>query len=63
MFRHTSAALAVGEVIGVFPERMSHTEPRNVQVKDGVTWATVEYAKARVCPGRTARSWSLSPQR
>ncbi|KAH7926579.1 hypothetical protein BV22DRAFT_1032714 [Leucogyrophana mollusca] len=46
LFRETSAALAAGEVIGVFPEGTSYTEPGIVQVKDGAAWAAVEYAKS-----------------
>ncbi|KIK98623.1 hypothetical protein PAXRUDRAFT_133855 [Paxillus rubicundulus Ve08.2h10] len=45
LFRHTSAALARGEVVGVFPEGTSYTEPYIVQLKDGAAWAAVEYAK------------------
>ncbi|KAH7890472.1 hypothetical protein F5I97DRAFT_1835619 [Phlebopus sp. FC_14] len=46
LFRHASAALARGEVVGVFPEGTSYTAPAVAQVKDGATWAAVEYAKA-----------------
>ncbi|EIW75552.1 acyltransferase [Coniophora puteana RWD-64-598 SS2] len=46
LFRDTSAALAAGSVVGVFPEGTSYSEPRIVQVKDGAAWAAVEYAKA-----------------
>lgn len=46
LFRHTSAALAADEVVGVFPEGTSYTEPAIARVKDGAAWAAVEYAKA-----------------
>ncbi|KIJ16214.1 hypothetical protein PAXINDRAFT_113982 [Paxillus involutus ATCC 200175] len=45
LFRHTSAALARGEVVGVFPEGTSYTEPSIAQLKDGAAWAAVEYVK------------------
>ncbi|KAG1813693.1 uncharacterized protein BJ212DRAFT_1447854 [Suillus subaureus] len=48
LFRHTSAALAAGKVIGVFPEGTSYTEPRIVQVKDGAAWAAVGEGKELV---------------
>lgn len=34
-----------GESIGVFPEGTSHTEPHMIPLKDGTSWATLEYAK------------------
>lgn len=43
LFRETSAALAAGEAIGVFPEGTSYTEPSIAQMKDGAAWAAVEY--------------------
>ncbi|KAF9223122.1 hypothetical protein BS17DRAFT_802635 [Gyrodon lividus] len=45
LFQHTSAALARGEVVGVFPEGTSYTEPSIAQVKEGAAWAAVEYMK------------------
>ncbi|KAH7915532.1 hypothetical protein BJ138DRAFT_1054610 [Hygrophoropsis aurantiaca] len=53
LFRETSATLANGEVVGVFPEGTSYTEPRIVQVKDGAAWAAVEYAKTVKFNGTT----------
>ncbi|TFK67208.1 hypothetical protein BDN72DRAFT_843378 [Pluteus cervinus] len=45
LFLETSKALARGEVIGVFPEGTSYTEPGIVQMMSGAAWAAVDYAK------------------
>lgn len=45
LFDSSSAALARGDVLGVFPEGTSYTEPRIVQVKDGAARAALEYVK------------------
>ncbi|KAJ1304729.1 hypothetical protein OPQ81_005867 [Rhizoctonia solani] len=45
LFRSTFEALAQGEIVGVFPEGTSYTEPRIMQVKDGVSWSALEYMK------------------
>ncbi|KAG8934545.1 hypothetical protein FRC02_009757 [Tulasnella sp. 418] len=45
MFKGTFDALAVGEVVALFPEGTSYTEPRIMQVKDGAAWAALEYMK------------------
>ncbi|KAF8326546.1 uncharacterized protein EI90DRAFT_2999108 [Cantharellus anzutake] len=45
LFRGTFEALAVGEVVAIFPEGTSYTEPRIMQVKDGVSWTALEYFK------------------
>ncbi|KAG9086983.1 hypothetical protein FRC07_012939, partial [Ceratobasidium sp. 392] len=45
LFRSTFEALAHGEIVGVFPEGTSYTEPRIMQVKDGVAWSALEYMK------------------
>jgi len=37
--------LALGECIGVFPEGTSHTEPQMIPLKDGVSWAALEYVR------------------
>ncbi|KAK4688147.1 hypothetical protein P7C73_g1970, partial [Tremellales sp. Uapishka_1] len=37
--------LALGESIGVFPEGTSHTEPRMIALKDGVSWTALEYLR------------------
>lgn len=39
------AALARGESIGVFPEGTSHTEPHLIPLKDGTSWAALEYIR------------------
>lgn len=38
-------ALALGECIGVFPEGTSHTEPHIIPLKDGTSWAALEYVR------------------
>lgn len=38
-------ALALGECIGVFPEGTSHTEPHLIPLKDGTSWAALEYVR------------------
>lgn len=45
MFKGTFDVLALGEVVAVFPEGTSYTEPRIMQVKDGSAWAALEYMK------------------
>lgn len=37
------SALAQDECIGVFPEGTSHTEPHLIPLKDGTSWAALEY--------------------
>lgn len=37
--------MALGESIGVFPEGTSHTEPHMIPLKDGVSWAAMEYVR------------------
>lgn len=58
LFRETFQALDAGEVIGVFPEGTSYTEPEIAQVKDGAAWVALEYtrwqlehAQKEKCPG------------
>ncbi|KIO32253.1 hypothetical protein M407DRAFT_18820 [Tulasnella calospora MUT 4182] len=45
MFKGTFDALAADEVVALFPEGTSYTEPRIMQVKDGASWAALEYTK------------------
>ena len=45
LFGGTFKTLARAEAVAVFPEGTSYTEPRIVQVKDGASWAALEYAK------------------
>jgi glycerol-3-phosphate O-acyltransferase/dihydroxyacetone phosphate acyltransferase len=37
--------MQLGESIGVFPEGTSHTEPHMIPLKDGTSWATLEYMR------------------
>ncbi|WWD19707.1 hypothetical protein CI109_104171 [Kwoniella shandongensis] len=45
LFKGTFEALAQGESIGVFPEGTSHTEPHLIPLKDGTSWAALEYVR------------------
>lgn len=45
LFRETFHALDADEIIGVFPEGTSYTEPQIAQIKDGAAWAALEYAR------------------
>ncbi|KAJ8072586.1 hypothetical protein PM082_016145 [Marasmius tenuissimus] len=45
LFVSTSRALSRGQVIGVFPEGTSYTQPNIVQIMSGAAWAAVEYLK------------------
>ncbi len=45
LFRETFKALDREEVIGVFPEGSSHSEPSLARVKDGASRAALEYVK------------------
>ena len=47
LFHETFQALDAGEVIGLFPEGTSYTEPEIAQVKDGAAWVALEYARWR----------------
>ncbi|KAJ3570953.1 hypothetical protein NP233_g4059 [Leucocoprinus birnbaumii] len=54
LLKGTLEALAKGEAVALFPEGTSYTEPRIMQVKDGASWAALEYTKwAQENPGRT----------
>ena len=44
-FADDITGLALGESIGVFPEGTSHTEPHQIPLKDGTSWAALEYVK------------------
>lgn len=46
LFRHTTEALQRGEVVGIFPEGTSHSEPALTPFRDGTAWAVIEYARA-----------------
>lgn len=45
LFKGTFECLAQGEVVALFPEGTSYSEPRIMQVKDGASWSALEYAK------------------
>ncbi|KAG8872500.1 hypothetical protein FRB97_007569 [Tulasnella sp. 331] len=45
MFKGTFDVLSLGEVVALFPEGTSYTEPKIMQVKDGAAWAALEYTK------------------
>ncbi|TDL20309.1 acyltransferase [Rickenella mellea] len=45
LFKGTFDSLSIEEAVGIYPEGTSYTEPRIVQVKDGVGWAALEYLK------------------
>lgn len=45
LFEATFRAFDADEVIGVFPEGTSYTEPQIVQVKEGAAWVALEYAR------------------
>ncbi|EIN11226.1 acyltransferase [Punctularia strigosozonata HHB-11173 SS5] len=45
LFRGTFDALAQGWAVALFPEGTSYTEPKIMQIKDGASWAALEYAK------------------
>lgn len=45
LFQGTIEALSRGSVVALFPEGTSYTEPRIMQVKDGASWAALEYTK------------------
>ncbi|KDQ23397.1 hypothetical protein PLEOSDRAFT_1049000 [Pleurotus ostreatus PC15] len=45
LFHDSFLALSRGQVLGVFPEGTSYTEPRIAQIMSGAAWAAAEYAK------------------
>jgi len=45
LFAGTFNALSNGDCVALFPEGTSYTLPRIVQVKDGASWAVLEYMK------------------
>jgi glycerol-3-phosphate O-acyltransferase/dihydroxyacetone phosphate acyltransferase len=45
LMKPTFEVLALGETVAVFPEGTSYTEPRIMQVKDGIAWTALEYTK------------------
>lgn len=56
LFQGTIEALSRGSVVALFPEGTSYTEPRIMQVKDGASWAALEYTKwAHENPSRATK--------
>ena len=47
LFAGTMEALSKGLAVALFPEGTSYTEPRIMQIKDGASWAALEYSKWR----------------
>ncbi|KAJ3524678.1 hypothetical protein NM688_g8520 [Phlebia brevispora] len=45
LFLGTFKALSEGHAVALFPEGTSYTETRIMQVKDGASWAALEYTK------------------
>ncbi|KAA1104282.1 hypothetical protein PGT21_018057 [Puccinia graminis f. sp. tritici] len=45
LFKGTFDVLKLGECVALFPEGTSYTEPKIIQVKDGIAWTALEYAK------------------
>lgn len=45
LFRGTVDVLSRGNVVALFPEGTSYTNPRIMQVKEGAAWAALEYTK------------------
>lgn len=48
LFRETFRALDREEIVGVFPEGTSYTEPQIAQIKEGAAWAALEYARWQI---------------
>ncbi|KAG5219396.1 acyltransferase [Salix suchowensis] len=51
LFHDSFLALSRGQVLGVFPEGTSYTEPSIAQIMSGAAWAAAEYAKWQRCGG------------
>ncbi|CAH7671280.1 hypothetical protein PPACK8108_LOCUS6049 [Phakopsora pachyrhizi] len=45
LFKGTFDVLKLGECIALFPEGTSYTQPKIIQIKDGIGWTALEYAK------------------
>ncbi|PLW12481.1 hypothetical protein PCASD_23368 [Puccinia coronata f. sp. avenae] len=45
LFKGTFDVLKLGECVALFPEGTSYTQPKIMQVKDGIAWTALEYAK------------------
>ncbi|KAL4263369.1 Phospholipid/glycerol acyltransferase domain-containing protein [Pleurotus pulmonarius] len=55
LFHDSFLALSQGQVLGVFPEGTSYTEPCIAQIMSGAAWAAVEYAKWQRGGGATSK--------
>ncbi|KAF7374907.1 Glycoside hydrolase family 5 protein [Mycena sanguinolenta] len=53
LFAASTAALARNQVIGVFPEGTSYTEPAIVQILSGAAWAALEFVRSQRTNGKT----------
>ncbi|KAJ7364019.1 glycerol-3-phosphate-1-acyltransferase [Mycena albidolilacea] len=53
LFAASTAALARNQVIGVFPEGTSYTEPAIVQILSGAAWAALEFMRSQHVNGKT----------
>ncbi|KAJ7637743.1 hypothetical protein DFH06DRAFT_1219107 [Mycena polygramma] len=53
LFDATTRALARNQVIGVFPEGTSYTEPAIAQILSGAAWAALEFMRSRHAGGKT----------
>lgn len=53
LFKGTFDVVKLDECVALFPEGTSYTEPRVIQVKEGIAWAALEYAKNIRLTGQT----------
>ncbi|KAJ7127013.1 hypothetical protein C8R44DRAFT_780182 [Mycena epipterygia] len=53
LFDASTAALARNQVIGVFPEGTSYTEPAIAQILSGAAWAALEFMRSQRAHGKT----------
>ena len=56
LFEGTFDALSKGQAVALFPEGTSYTEPKIMQVKDGASWAALEFLRwLKNNPAKTPR--------
>lgn len=58
LFSGTFEVLKLGEAVAIFPEGTSYTEPAMQAIKEGASWAALEYAKnirSQESPGKSAK--------
>ncbi|KAF7330553.1 Glycoside hydrolase family 5 protein [Mycena venus] len=53
LFSTSTTALARNQVIGVFPEGTSYTEPAIAQILSGAAWAALEFMRSQYADGKT----------